>query len=501
MKETVKKIALCGACLLSAALVSAGPKPESPAAGKLVPALVVVMPSLDDGFLSALKHQQFTTTKGRYQIGVGRNFDVPVALNATGSNQWTLNADGSHSWSLQVTVDGALGARLHVENIHLPPGVSLRVFASDNPSAASPPVTAQDLGMQRDLWMQTIFSDSVTLECDAAAGADLNAVAFEVTGLSHIFEIPELNSNLKEGTCHNDVTCYQNWSAQASGVARISFVDGGNSYLCSGCLLASSVKPNANYFLTANHCIPNQGVASSVEWFWFYQTSRCNGAPPSLDSVPTTSGGGDLLAGGVSSDFSLLRVRQSVPGGAAHLVWSTATPAQNESLAGIHHPGGTFKRISFGNFYGSDSGFWAVRWRSGVTEPGSSGSPLFNANQEVIGQLNGGFNGPGSSCSNPSAPDQYGRFDVTYQSVKQWVGADPGGGGPSNLPAAGNYYGLFSDTSYGVAPESSGYARLTVNQKGHFSASLQFAAARLGFSGQFDGTGSAIVDISRGRFA
>ena len=47
------------------------------------------------------------------------------------------------------------------------------------------------------------------------------------------------------------------------------------------------------------------------------------------------------------------------------------------------------------------------------------------ADQELIGQLYGGF----SSCSDPSGIDNYGRFNATYNSIKQWI--DPGGsGGP-----------------------------------------------------------------------
>jgi S1-C subfamily serine protease len=57
--------------------------------------------------------------------------------------------------------------------------------------------------------------------------------------------------------------------------------------------------------------------------------------------------------------------------------------------------------------------------------PGNSGGPLLNANHQVVGQLNAGWNGPGSSCANPAAPDQFGRFDVTYQKIHQWLG---GGG-------------------------------------------------------------------------
>src|SRR5262249_36397357 len=152
-----------------------------------------------------------------------------------------------------------------------------------------------------------------------------------------------------------------------------------------------------------------------------YQTSSCNGPPPDISNVPQTSGGADRLAGSTASDFSFLRLKRHAPGGVSFLSWTTDPPANGETLTCIHHPDGSFKRISFGHPFDSTSDFWAVQWFSGVTEGGSSGSPLFNSSHQVIGQLNGGYNGPGSSCDDLSAPDQFGRFDVTFQSINHWL--------------------------------------------------------------------------------
>jgi len=48
-------------------------------------------------------------------------------------------------------------------------------------------------------------------------------------------------------------------------------------------------------------------------------------------------------------------------------------------------------------------------WDSGTTEPGSSGSPLFNGNHRIIGQLHGGS----AACGN-NAPDWYGRVSRSW---------------------------------------------------------------------------------------
>ncbi|HWI59963.1 MAG TPA: trypsin-like peptidase domain-containing protein, partial [Bacillota bacterium] len=349
---------------------------------------------------------------------------------------------------------------------------------------------------ESEVWSATSFCDQLVVECQVPPGVDPRSVAFTLSGFSHIYTLPRIGGNEKAaGSCNNDVSCYPADAQVALGVARIAFVDAGSTYLCTGCLLAGADPNNsANFFLTANHCVGSQSVASTLELFWFYQTSTCNGAPPSLAGVPMTGGGADLLATATGSDYALLQLRQSPPQGTFSLGWSLTPPSSSETLTSIHHPSGSFKRISFGHLIASDAGFWAVQWSSGVTEPGSSGCPLLNANLQVIGQLNGGYGGPGSSCASPSAPDQYGRFDVSYSGMQSWLG---GGGGPIVMPVKGTYRGLFADGGNGVSAQSAGAVALTTTAKGKFSGSLVLGAGRYAYRGQFDASGSAQVTIPR----
>ena len=52
-------------------------------------------------------------------------------------------------------------------------------------------------------------------------------------------------------------------------------------------------------------------------------------------------------------------------------------------------------------------------WEDGVTEPGSSGSPSFDQNHRIIGQLYGGAAACSGSVNN-GAYDYYGRMDVSW---------------------------------------------------------------------------------------
>jgi Secretion system C-terminal sorting domain len=90
-------------------------------------------------------------------------------------------------------------------------------------------------------------------------------------------------------------------------------------------------------------------------------------------------------------------------------------------------------RTNYPNLVGNV--YWQADWNMGVTEVGSSGSPLFNSAGKVIGHLKGGY----SFCGSGQMKDYYGCFDASW----------PGSGSPSsrlldwldpiNSLAAGHY--------------------------------------------------------------
>ena len=111
---------------------------------------------------------------------------------------------------------------------------------------------------------------------------------------------------------------------------------------------------------------------------------------------------------------------------------------------GIHHPAGDIKKISRYTQSTTSSGYdWRVKWSStdnghGVTEGGSSGSPLLNANKQIIGDLS-----TGSSACSPAfllnGSDYYGKFSHSWdqngnnsnRQLKPWL--DPNNSGIISL--------------------------------------------------------------------
>lgn len=101
---------------------------------------------------------------------------------------------------------------------------------------------------------------------------------------------------------------------------------------------------------------------------------------------------------------------------------------------------------------------WEVRWSQnsnghGVTEGGSSGSPLFNQNKLIVGTLTGGS----SECSAPTEPDYFGCFSYHWESngtsstarLSSWL--DPAGTNPTTL---GGYDPYSNDVEDNTAASS-----------------------------------------------
>ena len=389
-------------------------------AGLPDPVAHVVLKPLDLAAVAA-EDKARTQAEKTLRVGVVRALPEPVTMTSakSGVGEWAVLDDGAQVWRLTVNAEGASGLRLHVVSASLPDGCALLVSDASDPSDTCGPYTSAGLKGRTSFWTGTVFSDCVTLECYVPAHVDPAAVAIEVDQITHIYRDPTRVA--KEGSCHNDVTCFPAWAAAANGVAGIGSYSFTDYIWCTGCLVNDLDGTTwVDYFLTANHCVSNQTMADDIEFYWFFQTSSCRGGAPNLSTVTTTDGGADYLAGqsaAVGSDFAFLRLRNPSPDGATYLGWSTAAPVAQEDVACIHHPDGTYKRISFGKNTSWDTDFLAVRFSSGVTEPGSSGSPLLNAAGEIVGQLWGG----GSSCANPNMLDDFGRFDVTYETIRSWL--------------------------------------------------------------------------------
>ncbi len=381
------------------------------------------------------------------RFSVGR----AVKVSAPDGNWFDL-AGGARLWAAEIVSPDALGLRLHFKSLRLPAGAELALYAPDgavqgvarNGFAQFDPDRKVEFheaspAASGDFWSRTFAGERVRVEYLAPAGAS-RELPFQIDSLQHAYIDPvdkmarSLVHEKQAGSCENDVTCHPEWADAARGVSLVEFVEDGSGFLCSGQLLNTNAQDFTPYFLTANHCISTGGGASSAEFFWLYQTSACNGNPPSLSSVPTSSGA-TLVSTSPTSDYTLLLINGALPDNLYWEGWTGKTVPDGTDSTVIHHPAGDYKRISFGfkdqsQICNQDAGTNAIKlvrivWTDGVTEGGSSGSGIYKDDtQQLFGQL---FFGPSACGVGPSdLYDCFGAFTNTYTRIRKFLvkGAD-----------------------------------------------------------------------------
>lgn len=378
-------------------------------------------------------------------------------------------------WKTRIKSPGALSLNFGFTKYIMPEGGSLHIYTPDR-SQRIRPFTAQDNDAHEQLWTPMIKGDTIIIEVNIPTHKKAQ-LKLNLTSVNHGYLGASLSDiiEIMSGSCNVDVICSEGdgWRDQIRSAAAIST---GGSGFCSGGALNNTANDGRGFFLTAYHCGITSSNAPSLVTYWNFENSYCRD-PGSSDSGSAGDGtltqfntGAIFRAAYSPSDMTLVELDD--PFDPAHSVylagWNAGNTASSSAVA-IHHPSVDEKRISFENdataitSYGGNSSpgdsthIRVIDWDLGTTEPGSSGSHLFDQNKRVIGQLHGG----GAACGNNSS-DWYGWLNASWSGggtnstrLSNWLDPNNTGqiaidgmnatGGGSNLSPSANANGPYSD--------------------------------------------------------
>ena len=363
---------------------------------------------------------------------------IPVTLNTNNSGKW--QQQGNHDiWRLIIHSPGATSLNLGFKSYHMPEGGELSIH---QPNKKSPyrSFTHSDNEAHGELWTPLLHGDKIIINVTLPIGMR-NQLALQLSSINHGFRSVISRNFLKHGSgkiggntsglCNIDAVCRSGdpnvnetlgpildlYQDQIRSVAAYT-INGIDT--CSGALINNTSNNKTPYFLTADHCGIDSNNDSSAVFYFNFQNSYCR-APSSVDSAGIGDGnlsqfstGSIFRAANASSDFCLVELDDPIP--SSYDVFYAGWNRNNVSptmAVGIHHPAVAEKRISVDVDSLSQNGnYWLVNdWDFGTTEGGSSGSPLFDSNQRIVGQLYGGR----AACGN-DLEDEYGKISSSWSS-------------------------------------------------------------------------------------
>jgi hypothetical protein len=384
------------------------------------------------GALSVEERAKLGPVGPKQRIGLHRS--MPGSALAAGT--WTALPDGRSIWRVSVHSQQAAGVRVQFSNFNAGAG---KIWVHSIASSDGPYTDRGPYG-NGEFWSAMVEGESVVIEYEPFDPSS-RSIPFHVHRISHIAYRPsDVAPSLPvdpAASCNLDVNCYPDWQTTKKSVAQIQFEETEGSeqgtFLCSASLVSTRDNSFKPYLLTAGHCIHDESAARSLQTFWAYQSDGCNLGPPSGRGTLNSKNGGHLLAWGTieNGDYSLVLL-PDVPSGVVFSGWDPTDPDVGSPLVGIHHPMGSYKRISFGRStdsvdvsVGQDpapaSLYHDVLWDNGIAEPGSSGSPLFSGPGVIVGMLTYGPAIPGEELCLVGGFAGYGKFSNAYQFLQAYL--------------------------------------------------------------------------------
>ena len=376
-------------------------------------------------------------SKARVSFGPGASLTEGVsgANQKNQKGQVLQTANGDLLWSASVSVDNSYRLRLHLKDVELSENVELWVYSDSGESVG--PFGYNLIDDAGNLWTPSVAGPNLSLVV-LVPGENYTA-DFVVEDVVELFKLDSAGQPLLNQIEASDLSCLEETQCITSStyefidgtelsVALIQFVESGDSFVCSGGLITDTdEETNIPYFLTANHCIGTQAVASSLEAFWDFKPSNCGGAAPNPGSVPR-SNGSTLVVTGSGDDFSLLELN-SIPDGRWLMGWDSRLSAieAGTTLHRISHPDGMVQQYSQTRIEGGDqfcsswprsSNIYQTQILGGIAG-GSSGAPVFLDTGQIVGNLRG-------ACGDNIGDDcDYSNFIVDGALNSYWAAVSP----------------------------------------------------------------------------
>ena len=358
----------------------------------------------------------------------------------------TVLQDGTILKQIGIRSAGAYSINLLLQDFEIPPGGKLFIYSFDH-SHVIGSFDHRNNSTEKILPIQPVAGESIVVEYSEPSDAPFTG-RFTIAEVNHdyrdIFRREPTADHNSYFNCMPDVFC-EDVAEENIRSTVLLMING--SIACTGSLLNNTADDGKPYLLTAVHCLvdnTNQAFppfdenkdhyinrAGTIITFFNYNRPVCDANIKMKGSEEMSLAGAFPRVIASRKDIALLELNDSPPDyyNVYYAGWNVELTASGEEHINLHHPSGAVKKygmtnasIDISNFpvdYIDDNSHWIIPyWTVGSTYDGSSGSPLFDENQLVIGGLTGGS----SNCKD-TLPD--GGKDYFFALGKAWESDDP----------------------------------------------------------------------------
>ncbi len=415
--SAILSIGLAALTQPSAAQISASGSPPSFSQTLQVDVPTVVMPPVDnqallaaDALLPANEQNKFATR-------------LDVSLNLQNSGVWTELPNGDRLWLLRISSPGAHSLGLLYDEWHIPKGGQLFIYNDDH-SMTIGAYTSLSNSVSGKNVTRPVFGDAVTieyLEPSAIRGQSVLSIFVVCHAYRPLFDaLTPLADFGDAAACAVNINCPQGASLQDIKHGVVLLLVGGNGW-CSGALVNNTAFDGTPYVLTARHCMypPEGGYDSPEFWtaYFNYESPQCvpNANGPTWHTIEGAIPRSDF----VDTDMALVELSSRVPPAFSPYFfgWDNRSSSWTGSY-NIAHPMGDVKKLAIDNQTITGEGVWwrVETWDLGISQRGSSGSPLIDDALRVRGVTSSvAFS---STCETPGF--------VRFGSIRwSWYTGDP----------------------------------------------------------------------------
>ena len=392
---------------------------------------IIEMPTFDFETIKKSAITEQPSTKKLKPFKFAHAFEV--SLTTKNSGEWFVAGNGTYCWKLKIRSEGAKSINLIFDHFKLPNNARLFIF-NEKENSVIGAFTSANNKVSGKFAVSPVAGEEITVQYEIPY-EQISENSFEIIRVNHDF-IGILKSDDRRplgkiaGACNIDVNCElgDEWNEIKNSACRL-LVDGVE--LCSGALINNTAENQKPYIISAAHCYDKWEYAETTVYVFNYESPFC--AP--LDGDPINSISGAIMVAQFDSmDFSLAEMSLVPPPNFRpfYAGWERSVELRDTSVS-IHHPLGDIKKIAidedapvisdFDRPYTKNGFLKILRWDDGVTEIGSSGGPLFNADKNLIGTLTGGA----AYCGDP-INDYFERFALSWDyrsedslQLKHWL--------------------------------------------------------------------------------